>query len=348
MMQNRLSFQNYHLDFIQPSGTSRGILTQKETFLLKCQISGNENIEYFGEAGLFRGLSADDVPEYETKLKEIVETFDFNNGNWWEELRIFPSIQFGLEQIEQTIKIYQGKPVGDEFNPTLFPSKFTEGKAGIPINGLIWMGKKEFMIEQIQDKLEKGFRCIKLKIGVDWEMEHEILKNLREKFPAELLEIRVDANGGFSFEKAKFVLEELHKLEVHSIEQPIKAGQVKEMAELCDITPTPIALDEELIGVFEKLSKKEVINQIKPQFIILKPSLVGGWKGSQEWIDLANENQIGWWITSALESNIGLNAIAQWTYTLNSPLPQGLGTGSLFQNNFHSRLKVQGDQLYFV
>jgi O-succinylbenzoate synthase len=347
-MQNRLSFQNYHLDFIQPSGTSRGILTHKETFLLKCQISGNENIEYFGEAGLFRGLSADDVPEYETKLKEIVETFDFKNRNWWEELRNFPSIQFGLEQIEQTIKIYQGKPVGDEFNPILFPSKFTEGQAGIPINGLIWMGKKEFMIEQIQDKLEKGFRCIKLKIGVDWEMEHEILKNLREKFPAELLEIRVDANGGFSFEKAKFVLEELHKLEVHSIEQPIKAGQVKEMAELCALTPTPIALDEELIGVFEKVSKKEVITQIKPQFIILKPSLVGGWKGSQEWIDLAYENQIGWWITSALESNIGLNAIAQWTYTLNSPLPQGLGTGSLFQNNFHSRLKVQGDQLYFA
>lgn len=348
MSKSRISYQNYFLDFYRPSGTSRGVLNQKETFLLKFQPEGNDQVEYLGEAGLFRGLSAEDVPEYEEKLQDILQNFDFKNENWWEDLRSFPSIQFGLEQIEQTLKTYQGKPVGDEFNPILFPSEFTKSKIGIPINGLIWMGKKEFMVEQIQDKLQKGFRCMKLKIGVDWEMEHEILKNLREKFPAEVLEIRVDANGGFSFEQAKSVLEDLNHLDIHSIEQPIKAGQWKEMAELCASTATPIALDEELIGVFEKESKKEVITTLKPQYIILKPSLVGGWKGSQEWIDFAQEKNIDWWITSALESNIGLNAIAQWTYTLQNPMPQGLGTGSLFQNNFYSRLKVQGDQLYFL
>jgi O-succinylbenzoate synthase len=346
-MSTKMSHQSYRLSFLNPSGTSRGILTEKETFLIKLKSASKENVVYFGEAGLFRGLSADDIPSYEQKLDWVCQNLDLNQTDWWETLREFPSIQFGLEQIEQATKIYKGNQAEDDFNPILFPSEFTEGKKGIPINGLIWMGKKEFMVQQIQQKLQQGFRCIKLKIGVDWEMEHTILKSLRNQFPSHELEIRVDANGGFSAEKAAYVLDDLNKLTIHSIEQPIKAGQWKEMAKLCASTPTPIALDEELIGVFEKEQKKEALEIIQPQYIILKPSLVGGWKGSQEWIDFAEARQIGWWITSALESNIGLNAIAQWTYTLNSPMPQGLGTGGLFTNNFDSRLKVEGDQLFF-
>lgn len=343
-----LSFQSYVLTFIKKSGTSRGVLTEKETFLLKHQIPGEYRTEYLGEIGLFRGLSADDLPEFEQKLEEVCLTHSFDNKNWWEELRNFPSIQFGLEQIEQTSCQHNGKKIEDEYNPILFPSDFTNGTKGIPINGLIWMGGKQEMLDQIQDKLNKGFKCLKLKIGVDWTMEHEILKSLRSNFPKDVLEIRVDANGGFSFEEAKVVLDELYRFNIHSIEQPIKAKNWESMAKLCASTPTPIALDEELIGIFDKNQKREVLQSIKPQFIILKPSLVGGWKGSQEWIDFANEMNIGWWITSALESNIGLNAIAQWTYTLNSSMPQGLGTGALFQNNFPSRLKVQGDQLFFI
>lgn len=347
-MNSNLSYQSYILSFIRASGTSRGVLHEKETFLIKYKVSTENEIEYFGEAGLFRGLSADDLPNFEQKLQEICQNHSFENKNWWEDLRNFPSIQFGLEQIEQTIVQYQGKKLNDEFNPILFPSEFTAGERGIPINGLIWMGDQDFMKQQIQQKLKEGYSCIKLKIGVEWEMEHEILKTLRSQFPEDQLEIRVDANGGFSFEQAKFVLEDLARLKVHSIEQPIKAQQWELMSQLCASTPTPIVLDEELIGVFQKEEKRQVLEIIQPQFIILKPSLVGGWKGSQEWIDFANQANIGWWITSALESNIGLNAIAQWTYTLNNPMPQGLGTGSLFQNNFYSRLKVQGDQLFFV
>ena len=183
---------------------------------------------------------------------------------------------------------------------------------------------------------------------MNWKEEKEILKKLRKEFSEDVLELRVDANGGFSYKEAKTVLEELAYMKIHSIEQPIKSRQIQEMADLCQNTPTPIALDEELIGVFYKDEKEKLIETIKPQYIILKPSLVGGWKGSEEWIEIAENQNAGWWITSALESNIGLNAIAQWAYTLNSPMPQGLGTGSLFKNNFHSRLKVTGDELFFI
>ncbi len=228
-----------------------------------------------------------------------------------------------------------------------FPSDFTEGKDSIKINGLIWMGDVNYMQSQIEEKIRDNFSCIKLKIGTDWDSEKEILKSLRKEFSKDQIELRVDANGAFSLEQAKVVLQELADLDIHSIEQPIEAGNWKAMADLCKNTPTPIALDEELIGVLNFESKKDLLREISPQYIILKPSLIGGFSGSDEWIDLAEKNNIGWWITSALESNIGLNAIAQYTYTKNSPMPQGLGTGGLFTNNFPSPLALEGEKLWF-
>lgn len=344
----KLHYQSYKLRFKRPGGTSRGVLTEKETFLIRLEMENKLQQEFYGECGLFRGLSYDDRPDYEGKLKSLCENFDFENKNWWEELREYPSIQFGFEQILRAKEIYKEKELNDEFNPVLFPSDFTQGEAGIPINGLIWMGDSDFMKMQINDKLMEGFHCIKLKIGVNWTEEKEILKTMRDAYPADILELRVDANGGFSFEEAKTILQELAELEIHSIEQPIKAGQIQEMAELCETTPTPIALDEELIGVVKEGDKMKLLKTIQPQYIILKPSLVGGWRGCEEWIDIAETLNSRWWITSALEGNIGLNAIAQWTFTLGNKMPQGLGTGGLFKNNFHSRLKVIGEKLFFI
>ena len=209
------------------------------------------------------------------------------------------------------------------------------------------MGDAGYMEEQIQEKLEKGFHCIKLKIGVDWKSEHIILQKLREKFSRDQLELRVDANGGFSKEEAITVLQQLADLHIHSIEQPVKAGNWQDMAELCASTPTPIALDEELIGIIDSEKKKQLLETVKPQYIILKPALVGGFSGSDEWISLAESQHIGWWITSALESNIGLNAIAQYTFTKKNPMPQGLGTGALFVNNFESDLELRNELLWF-
>jgi len=344
----KISFQSYQLKFKTPGGTSRGILTEKETFLIKLKTGDDNDPEFFGECGLFRGLSADDNPEYEEKLNWVCQYFfEMEQDQLWEELREFPSIQFGVEQIFQAQKNYD-KNSHDDFNPILFPSDFTAGKEGITTNGLIWMGSSEFMRRQIIEKLNQNFHCIKIKIGTDWEEEKNILKNLRKEFSEDELALRVDANGAFTFDKAKMVLEELAGLRIHSIEQPIKAGNAEQMAELCGTTPTPIALDEELIGIFYPEHKQKLLQSIRPQYIILKPSLVGGWKGSEEWINFAEQQNTGWWITSALESNIGLNAIAQWTYTLNNKMPQGLGTGGLFENNFYSRLKLKGEKLYFV
>lgn len=326
-------YYQYILNFKRPGGTSRGVLHKKETFILEVFENDKKGI---GECGLFRGLSYDDVPEYEEKLKWLCENINEDYEFLKEELRNFPSIWFGYEQALLNIK--NGSDI-------YFPSNFTEGNASIKINGLIWMGSTEFMEEQIEEKLKLGFDCIKLKIGTDWNSEKKILKELREKFPAEKLELRVDANGAFSFEEAKEVLKELSDLKIHSIEQPIKAGNTEQMKLLCAETATPIALDEELIGVVNASEKIKLLETIKPQYIILKPSLVGGFSGCDEWISAAENFGIDWWITSALESNIGLNAIAQYTFTKGNPLPQGLGTGSLFTNNFESSLLLTGDQL---
>ncbi|PKF74106.1 o-succinylbenzoate synthase [Chryseobacterium sp. PMSZPI] len=331
----KASYFKYLLQFKRPSGTSRGVLLDKETFILEISEEGRKGV---GECAIFRGLSFDDRPDYEDKLKWLCSNITQDPVYLKQELKDFPSIWFGYEQAVLNLKYG---------NNVYFPGEFTEGKSAITINGLIWMGDVGYMEEQIQDKLEKGFHCIKLKIGVNWKEEHVILQKLREKFSKDQLELRVDANGGFSKEEAVVVLQQLADLDIHSIEQPIKAGSWADMAELCAQTPTPIALDEELIGIVDSEEKKKLLNTIRPQYIILKPALVGGFSGSDEWISLAEEQNIGWWITSALESNIGLNAIAQYTFTKKNPMPQGLGTGALFVNNFESSLELRNELLWF-
>ena len=333
----KASYKRYLLNFKRPSGTSRGVLTEKETWFLKIE----DNDKYgIGECGILRSLSYDDRPDYEDKLHWVCENINLGKAMLWEELREFPSIQFGVEMAFQSLKS------STAFE--LFPSEFTRGEDHIPINGLIWMGDKEFMKKQISEKIEQGFRCIKLKIGaIDFETEIELLKSIRENFSAESMELRVDANGAFHPTEALQKLERLSKFDLHSIEQPIKQGQIPEMTQLCSKTPIPIALDEELIGVTDVTEKAKLIQTIQPQYAIYKPSLIGGMKGTQEWIDICETNQVKWWITSALESNVALNAIAQWTYTLNTDLPQGLGTGGLYTNNFISPLQVQNGKFQY-
>ncbi|WP_379964969.1 o-succinylbenzoate synthase [Epilithonimonas sp. UC225_85] len=328
-------FHQYILNFKRPSGTSRGVLNTKETYFIEVFEDDRKGI---GECSLFRGLSFDDDEDYEDVLDWACRNINLSLEELQEELVNHPSIIFGIEQALANLN--QEKDI-------YFPSAFTEGKDSIKINGLIWMGNADYMQSQIEEKLKNNFTCIKLKIGVDWDSEKKVIRSVREKFPKDQIELRVDANGAFSPEQAKIVLEELAELEIHSIEQPIKAGNWKAMAELCKNTPTPIALDEELIGVLNIESKKDLLTEIKPQYIILKPSLVGGFSGSDEWIDLAENNNINWWITSALESNIGLNAIAQYTYNKKNPMPQGLGTGGLFTNNFPTPLVLKGENLWF-
>ncbi|MDX8552751.1 o-succinylbenzoate synthase [Tenacibaculum sp. 1B UA] len=331
----KATYHKYLLNFKQASGTSRGVLRTKETWFLILEKEGKKG---FGECGLFRGLSADDRPDYEEKLQWVCNNINFGLEKLLIELIEFPSIQFGLEQA--FLSLESKTPF------ELFPSDFTKGKQQISINGLIWMGDKAFMQQQIKDKLQQGFTTIKMKIGaIDFNTEIELLQSIRKEFSVKEIELRVDANGAFLPKNALEKLQRLSEFELHSIEQPIKQGQWQEMASLCEKTPLPIALDEELIGVFSFEEKEKCIATIQPEYIILKPSLVGGFKGSSEWIQIASNHNAGNWITSALESNIGLNAIAQWTYTLNNPLPQGLGTGSLFTNNFESPLEVSDGSL---
>ena len=333
----KATYHKYILDFKRPSGTSRGIMTTKETWFIVLE-SGL--IKGVGECGILRGLSIDDRPDFEAKLKWVCQNINFGLETLLAELMEFPSIQFGLEMAFKSLEST------DQFQ--LFPSKFTRGSDDISINGLVWMGSEDFMRKQIKDKISAGFHCIKLKIGaIDFQTELDILKSIRKEFSVSDIELRVDANGAFLPEEALEKLKRLSEYQLHSIEQPIKPKQFDVMAQLCEITPLPIALDEELIGVCLEDRKHKLLQTIKPQYIILKPSLVGGFSGSQQWIDLAEKLNINWWITSALESNIGLNAIAQWTYTLKNTMPQGLGTGSLFTNNFLSPLKVKSGTLHY-
>lgn len=333
----KLTYQRYDLNFKKPSGTSRGIMTEKETWLLKLEAFGKTGL---GECGILRSLSFDDRPDYEDKLKWVVANIHLGLDRLWQELLEFPSIQFGLEQAFLSLE--------SEDSMILFPSDFTAGKAAMAINGLIWMEDEAGMKQQIDEKIKAGFNCVKLKIGaIDFESEMRLLRYIRTQFTADQIELRVDANGGFDCSDALSNLVKLSELQIHSIEQPIKVRQYDSMAELCRLSPLPIALDEELIGVSKRSDKENLLDQIRPQFIILKPSLVGGFRGCTEWIALAEARGIGWWITSALESNIGLNAIAQWTFTLNNTMPQGLGTGSLYTNNFDAPLVVQQGQLWY-
>lgn len=331
------SYKKYILNFKRPSGTSRGVLTTKETWFLQISDNGKTGI---GECGILRSLSVDDRPDYEEKLKWTCENIQLGEEQLWRELKEFPSIQFGVEMA------FRSLASEDPFE--LFPSEFTRGKKAIPINGLIWMGEKEYMRSQIEEKINAGFDCIKMKIGaIDFNTELELLKYIRSQFSSEEIQLRVDANGAFAPGEALEKLKRLSEFDIHSIEQPIKQGQLQEMADLCERTPLPVALDEELIGVFDVTRKQEILQTVKPQYLIFKPSLIGGFRGTQEWIDLAEEQGTGWWITSALESNVGLNAISQWTYTKAVEMPQGLGTGSLYTNNFESPLQVKKGRISY-
>ncbi|MGB3343792.1 MAG: o-succinylbenzoate synthase [Aequorivita sp.] len=330
-------FKKHVLNFKRPSGTSRGVLKTKDTYFIILKSDEGFGV---GECGLLRGLSVDDRPDYEEKLQWVCDNIFLGIEKLYESLEEFPSIQFGIETA------FKSMESEDPF--VLFPSEFTDGKSSISINGLVWMGDKAFMKAQIAEKLKEGFRCIKMKIGaIDFKSELELLKSIRKEFSSSEVELRVDANGAFSPSDALEKLKRLSDFQLHSIEQPIKQGQLMEMARLCEETPLPIALDEELIGIFSEVKKNRLLDTIKPQYIILKPSLVGGFKGSDTWINLAEKYGAGWWITSALESNIGLNAISQYTFTKSSKLPQGLGTGSLYNNNVESPLEVSQGALHY-
>lgn len=321
--------------FKRPSGTSRGVLTEKDTYFLILEESGKQGI---GECGLLRGLSIDDVPEYEVILEELCSQLN-NNTLDLELIKNFPSLQMGLEMAQQSLQ------ADSPF--LLYPSDFTKSLSPILINGLVWMGDFDFMQAQIEEKITQGYQCVKLKIGaLDFSKELLLLEQIRHHFSAQQIEIRVDANGAFSPETALDKLKILAQFELHSIEQPIAAGQYEQMRVLCEQSPLAIALDEELIGV-SSVQKEILLDNIRPQYIILKPSLLGGFAASLEWIQWAEARQIGWWITSALESNVGLNAIAQWTATLTTDRPQGLGTGSLYTNNFPSPLLVENGYLRY-
>jgi o-succinylbenzoate synthase len=411
------------LKFLQPAGTSRGVLHEKESWFIRLRNSDDPETVGIGECSLIPGLSPDSIPVFEQQLRAVCqsvgnfvpgkrdgpgtafpseegltplkkgqshldkergasdneqnpnasygspdekmhgkdkessklsnkESNTIQNGpNAHQdsltaeilsniELSAFPAIRFGLETALRDLE-QGGKRL-------LYPSDFTTGTTGIPINGLIWMGNKREMLSRIAEKLDQGFSVLKMKVGaLNFDDELEILHALRKEHPPAQLELRLDANGAWQPDEALEKLKVLSEFGIHSVEQPIPAGTPEEMARVCTNSPIPIALDEELIGVHTPEQKEQLLATIKPHYIILKPSLLGGIKASDEWIGLAEKQGTGWWVTSALESNIGLNAIAQWTATLETSLPQGLGTGSLFANNIPSPLTVTGSRLFY-
>lgn len=332
----KASWCKYQLNFRFLAITSREKLRMKDTYFIKVWDDDPERFG-LGEAALFRGLSCDDRPDYEEVLANVchdVDTYATNPAL----LNEFPSIKMGVETAVRDLN-NGGKR-------QIFRSEWSEGKSEITINGLVWMGDKSIMAERIMEKARAGFHCIKLKIGgIDFDEELGLLRLVREVCPE--VEIRLDANGAFTPQNAENRLARLAAFDVHSIEQPIRQGQWKAMAKLCRNTPIPIALDEELIGLNSLSLKREMLDSVKPQYVILKPTLCGGFAGADEWISLAEDRGIGWWATSALESNIGLNAIAQWVATKEATLPQGLGTGQLYHNNIPSPLTIHGDLLSY-
>ena len=330
----KIDIRQHILHFKQPAGTSRGVYTEHKVWFLRMQ--DDQGRVGWGEVAPLPNLSCDDVPDFETVLHDVAATF--NGTIDYERLRNYPSILFGLECAQMTC---------NQFAAMDLSTPFASGADGIKINGLVWMGSFDEMSARVEEKLRQGFSCIKIKIGaIDFEKEYELLRLVRQRFPADKITIRVDANGGFSPDNAPQKLERLARLDIHSIEQPIKAGQWAAMADLCRTSPIPIALDEELIGINDTRCKIELLDAIKPQYIILKPTLHGGLSGCNEWIRLARERGIGFWATSALESNIGLFYIALWAAGLGIDIPQGLGTGALYTNNIDLPLQVVGEKLW--
>lgn len=364
------------LHFKQPAGTSRGVYTTRHSYYLTLTSDEMPGVEGVGECATLPDLSCDAKPEYEMTLRQVCQMVEQMGRIPYDMIRAYPSITFGLETAFASffdaakkklgaMNLSEGKtsveilkeagfsiPMGMENLVNLFDSPFGRGEEGITINGLVWMGTYEEMLARLEEKLQAGFHCVKLKIGaIDFFKELDLIKRIRDVYTKEQVELRVDANGGFLPENAMSQLEALAKYDIHSIEQPIKQHQWPKMAQLCRETPLPIALDEELIGVNVRSMKQALLDTIRPQYIILKPSLHGGIYGCNEWIELANQRGIGSWITSALESNIGLNAIAYYAakvYGPNVKMPQGLGTGQLFTDNIPMPLEIRGDKLFVV
>ena len=333
----RLEFAPYLLYFKEPSGTSRGILTEKPTFFIKIYDEKDPSRFGIGEAAVFPGLSPEADGYYVNKLTELMANVAIGLPT---DLSRHSSISFGFEQA-----IYD---FSNNCQGIYFPGEFTEGEKELEINGLIWMGDFDRMIERIEEKIEAGFRCIKLKIGaLKWDEELEMLRYIRNKYSERDLVIRVDANGAFNPSACLSYLNQLAEFEIHSIEQPIKAGNAAAMAEICRQSPVAVALDEELIRKYSTEERIQTLEEIKPSYIVLKPALCGGFQGAMEWIDEARKRDIGFWITSALESNIGLNAIAQFTAFIGAKGAQGLGTGALFTNNFSTPLYLEKDKLRY-
>lgn len=332
----KAAYAPYTLNFLFEARTSRETMHCKPTYFVKVWAEDSPEVYGIGECALFRGLSCDDTPDYEQRLLETCRNINSVDS---ESLRNMPSILFGVETAILDLK-NGGKRIP-------FNTPWNNGETSISINGLVWMGSVELMRERIEQKLSEGFRCIKFKIGgEDFEQEFGLLKALRDRFTPEELEIRLDANGAFTPQNALERLNRLSQLTIHSLEQPIKAGQWSELKRICAQSPIPIALDEELIGVNAPADKFRMLQEIKPQYIILKPALCGSFSGASEWISMAQLLDIGWWATSALESNIGLNAIGEWVSTLGVTIPQGLGTGGLYSNNIKSPLYCKGPHLF--
>ena len=364
------------LHFKQPAGTSRGVYTTRHSYYLTLTSDEMPGVEGVGECATLPDLSCDAKPEYEMTLRQVCQMVEQMGRIPYDMIRAYPSITFGLETAFASffdaakkklgaMNLSEGKtsfeilkeaglsvPAGMENLTDLFDSPFGRGEEGITINGLVWMGTYEEMLARLEEKLQAGFHCVKLKIGaIDFFKELDLIKRIRNVYTQEQVELRVDANGGFLPENAMSQLEALAKYDIHSIEQPIKQHQWPKMAQLCRETPLPIALDEELIGVNVRSMKEALLDTIRPQYIILKPSLHGGIYGCNEWIQLASQRGIGSWITSALESNIGLHAIAHYAakvYGPNVEMPQGLGTGQLFTDNIPMPLEIRGDKLFVV
>lgn len=345
------TFQKYTLHFKFPAGTSRGVLRHKDSLFIKVSQAYPAKLYGIGECAPLKGLSLDDRDDMEEVLKQTCQKLKASNWKpeneedilrWVEENidKRLPSVRFGMETALLDA-YHKGKRL-------IMHNPWSEAPhQPISINGLVWMGDKEWMLDQVRKKLEEGYNCIKIKIGaIDFEEEMKLLAYIRNHYTSDQITIRVDANGAFTKEDVYQKLERLSKYEIHSIEQPIAAGQHSLMRELCTQSPVAIALDEELIGVMDKDEKIELLEKINPQYIILKPTLLGGIKASREWISIAEERSIGWWITSALESNIGLNAIAQFTAPYRLSIPQGLGTGQLYHNNIASPLEIHNGHLH--
>lgn len=339
-MQLRIDIKHRLAHFKQPAGTSRGVYLTRDTWILTVKDTETGRIGV-GECAPLPDLSCDAMPDYEQRLRDICRFVEMNNGIDIQLFRPYPSMLFGLETA--LLNLNNGGNV-------IFDTPFTRGEVGIPINGLVWMGTAEEMTHRVEEKLKAGFRCVKLKIGaIDFEEEVNIIKGIREKYPADVVQLRLDANGGFSTDDAMKKLELLAKYDIHSIEQPIRQKQWRRMADICRNSPIPIALDEELIGVNIPEMKRLLLDEIHPAYIILKPSLHGGMCGCEEWVAMAQERGIESWMTSALELNVGLNAIAQFAaHIYGSPIimAQGLGTGQLFIDNISMPLAIRGDKLY--